>query len=371
MLKVNPIAAWILFLCLSLSIPSLHAQETEARATPDLPVGPSPAATVPFPQSGLLISGFVDAYYQNSFNNTVFPTSFTPNDKSFSLGMANLVLAKEGKVGFVADIAFGPRAEAANGYAGTALSFIKQMYVSYAATENLKFTLGNFGTHLGYEVIDSKSNFNYSTSYMFSFGPFFHTGIKANLSLGEKFGLMAGIFNDTDTKIDLVRGKHLGAQVSYVSGGLSTYLNYIGGRTSDQTDAIGETFAHQLDFTASYQVTEEFGLGLNATMKNVMPISGSTQSWSGMALYAKYALGKTFTVGARGEIVQDTDGLILGVEQDYIAALTLSGNIRLGNLTVIPEFRIDSASQASAFTNLAGNPLSKASGAILAVVYSF
>ncbi len=366
MLKINLNTAWPFFLCLFLSLPSLIAQEAS-----DFSAGSPPALAGPIQQSGLLISGFVDAYYQNSFNNTIFPTSFTPNDKSFSLGMANLVLAKEGKVGFVADIAFGPRAEAANGYAGTALSFIKQMFVSYAASDNLKITLGNFGTHLGYEVIDSKSNFNYSTSYMFSFGPFFHTGIKANLSIGEKFGVMAGIFNDTDTKIDLVRGKHLGAQFSYINGGLSAYLNYIGGRISDKTDVAEETFGHQWDITASYQVNEDLGLGLNATIKNLMPLAGTTRSWSGIALYTKYALGKTITVGARGEIIKDTDGLILGIEQDYISALTLSGNIRLGNLTVIPEFRIDSASQASAFTNLAGSPLSKASGAIIAVVYSF
>lgn len=366
MLKINPNTAWPLLFCSFLCISSVMAQEASS-----FPAGSPPSVNGPVQQSGLLISGFVDAYYQNSFTNTVFPTSFTPNDKSFSLGMANLVLAKEGKVGFVADIAFGPRAEAANGYAGTALSFIKQMFVSYAATDNLKITLGNFGTHLGYEVIDSKSNFNYSTSYMFSYGPFFHTGIKANLSLGEKFGVMAGVFNDTDTKIDMVRGKHLGAQFSYIHGGLSAYLNYIGGRISDKTDLEEETFGHQLDLTASYQVNDDFGLGLNATMKNIMPITGMTQSWSGIALYAKYALGKTITVGARGEIIKDSDGLILGIEQDYISAITLSGNIRLGNLTVIPEFRIDSATKGMAFTTIGGSPINNASGAIIAVVYSF
>ena len=371
MLNVKLINVCVLFLSFSLSFFSLQAQEIEAgvasnSAPSTLPVSPGPA-----PQGGLLISGFVDAYYQNSFTNTIFPTSFTPNDKSFSLGMANLVLAKEGKVGFVADIAFGPRAETANGYAGTALSFIKQMYVSYAASDNLKITLGNFGTHLGYEVIDSKTNFNYSTSYMFSFGPFFHTGIKANLSLGEKFGVMAGVFNDTDTKIDVVRGKHVGAQFSYLSGGLSAYLNYIGGRSSERTDFIEETFAHQFDLTASYQVAEALGLGLNATIKNVKTVNGNPEHWSGVALYAKYTLGKTFAIGARGEVIRDHDGLILGIERDYISALTLSGNIRVGNLTVIPEFRIDSASQPMVFSSITGDPISNASGAIVAVVYSF
>ncbi len=163
------------------------------------------------------ISGYLDGYYLGSFNNAPFPTSFTTENKSFSLGMANIVLSKTGKVGFVADLAIGPRAEMANGYAGTALSYIKQLYVTYSPSDALTFTMGNFSTHVGYELIDSKSNINYTVSYMFSNGPFFHTGVKANYALSDKFGLMLGVFNDTDTKIDVVSGKHIGGQLSYVS----------------------------------------------------------------------------------------------------------------------------------------------------------
>ena len=62
--------------------------------------------------SALEVSGFVDAYYQYSFNESPFPTSFTETHNSFTPGMANVVLAKTtGKVGFVADVAVGPRAE--------------------------------------------------------------------------------------------------------------------------------------------------------------------------------------------------------------------------------------------------------------------
>jgi hypothetical protein len=50
--------------------------------------------------------------------------------------------------------------------------------------------MGNFSTHVGYELIDSKNNINYTVSYMFSNGPFFHTGVKANYALSDKFGFM-------------------------------------------------------------------------------------------------------------------------------------------------------------------------------------
>lgn len=342
---------------LSIAIAPVSAQE--APATPEAE-----------PEAGLQVSGFVDAYYQHSFTNSVFPTSFTPNNNSFSLGMANLVLSREGKVGFVADLAVGPRAEAANGYAGSALSFIKQLYVSYAASDALTFTLGNFSTHVGYEVIDSKTNINYSTSYMFSYGPFFHTGVKANLALSDKWGAMVGVFNDTDTKIDVVSGKHLGAQLSYAGDKLSAYLNYLGGRVSDLSDVTPETMAHQIDLTASFQASDAFALGLNATTKRVLPDGADAASWSGLALYAKYAFNDVFTLGLRGEHIRDADGLILGVADEKINSLTVSGNIHLGALTVIPEFRLDSGLENS-FYSLSGDGLKQASGMLLAVVYSF
>ena len=87
---------------------------------------------------------------------------------------------KIGKVGFMADIGFGPRAEAANNtiYANSIIA-IKQLYVTYAPAEFVDITFGNFSTFFGYELIEPQNNFNYSTSLAFQNGPFYHTGIKA------------------------------------------------------------------------------------------------------------------------------------------------------------------------------------------------
>jgi hypothetical protein len=293
------------------------------------------------------ISGYLDGYYLGSFNNAPFPTSFTPENKSFSLGMANIVLSKTGKVGFVADLAIGPRAEMANGYAGTALSYIKQLYVTYSPSDALTFT------------------------YMFSNGPFFHTGVKANYALSDKFGLMLGVFNDTDTKIDVVSGKHVGGQLSYVSGKLSTYLNYIGGKSTEAFETDPEEFTNQFDLTATYALSDKVGLGFNGTKKSVKPTAGDASSWSGLALYSKFMLSDGFTLGLRGERIFDNYGLITGVEDNAITAFTVSGNFHIGNLTLIPEFRIDSGIKSDTFTSLDAKSLKSTSGLLMAVVYSF
>ena len=278
------------------------------------------------------ISGYLDGYYLSSFNNAPFPTSFTPENKSFSLGMAN---------------------------------------ITYSPTDALTFTMGNFSTHVGYELIDSKSNINYTVSYMFSNGPFFHTGVKANYALSDKFGLMLGVFNDTDTKIDVVSGKHIGGQLSYVSGKLSTYLNYIGGKSTDAFETDPEEFTNQFDLTATYALSDKVGLGFNGTKKSVKPTTGDASSWSGLALYSKFMLSDGFTLGLRGERIFDNYGLITGVEDNAITAFTVSGNFHIGNLTLIPEFRIDSGIKSDTFTSLDAKSLKSTSGLLMAVVYTF
>ena len=321
-------------------------------------------------KKGLQISGFVDVYYQYHFNKQPFPTSFTETHNSFTPSMANVVIAQEGeKIGFVADIAVGPRAEVANGYSGSTLSAIKQLFVTYAPSEKVTFTLGNFGTHVGYEVIDAPANLNYSTSYMFSNGPFYHTGLKADIALGEKFGAMVGVFNDTDTKIDEVSGKHIGGQLSYEDDKLAAYFNYIGGKVDD-SDEDNEVFAHQVDLTATYTISDAFGLGLNTTMKSVAPDKGDGTSWFGAALYANYAISDAVTLAFRGEFIDDKDGLILGLPDNSITSITLSGNFKVDNLTFIPEIRLDS-SKEDAFLDSDGNPTGSSPAFIFAAVYAF
>lgn len=323
------------------------------------------------PFRGLEISGAVDAYYEYNFNEVPFPTSFTGSQNSISLGMANVIFAKEGKkVGFKADLAFGPRAEVANGYTGTTLAAIKQLYITYAPIEKLTLTAGNFSTHVGYEVIDAPVNMNYSTSYMFSNGPFFHTGIKADYAATEQLGFMLGILDDTDSKFDLVKGKHIGGQVSYKGDNYGLFLNYLGGKKAD--DADGKLFDNQVDLTATFQATDALGLGLNATTKMFRDTElDESYNWSGAAIYANYKTSDRFTLALRGEYIADKDGIITSIADNSIMSVTLSGNINIGELRLIPEFRLDTSKEEGYFTDADGNAKTSSAGFLMGVVYSF
>ncbi len=77
---------------------------------------------------------------------------------------------------------------------------------------------------LGYEVISAAGNFNYSTSYLFSSGPFSHVGLKADFALGEDFSLMLAVMNPTDTNNNATGDYGFGAQLGYAGQYLNLYL---------------------------------------------------------------------------------------------------------------------------------------------------
>ena len=295
----------------------------------------------------LTITGSVDAYYRYDFNNPKdYPynsfTSFTRSSNSFELGMASLRADHSiGKVSATIDLGFGTRAEEfAYNDANTRLA-LKQLYVTYAPSSAIKFTLGTWATHVGYELLDAYLNRNYSMSYMFTNGPFTHTGLKADISLGGKSAFMLGISNPTDYRSAPAMPKSFIAPVSTGSNDdkLKAYFNFVGGKQNDYKKVV------QGDVVATYQVSDKFSVGINGTLQSVKSDLDSTGNfisyqWGGAALYLNYDPVSWFGLALRAEYIGDKDEF-LGLEK--VVAPTLSANFKIDNLTIIPEFRFDKA----------------------------
>ena len=133
----------------------------------------------------LVFFGSVDTYYKYDFSgHNNIPTSFAGDQNSVSIGMLDLGLKKKiNKASFVGELSFGPRGQyqsTPNGDGTTANrinSFhIQNLYVGYDLTDKLNVTAGYMATYIGYEVISPAGNFNYSTSYLFTNGPFQNAG---------------------------------------------------------------------------------------------------------------------------------------------------------------------------------------------------
>lgn len=293
-------------------------------------------------ESSFSVSGSVDTYYRSAEYSP--GTSFADLN-GFALGMANVVLSYEGaKAGFVADLVYGPRGEAAVFNSGGSSSIVNQLYVYYNVSDSFTLTLGNFNTFLGYEVISPVGNFNYSTSYMFSYGPFSHTGIKADIALSDNASLMLGVLNTTDmTESQPAADDYMfGAQIG-ISG---QYVNLLTGN--------GVT---QYDFTGGINLSDSFFVGVNATS-----YEDDNAEWSGIALYPQLTMSDSFAIGLRGESFDIKD-------VNTISSLTITGNITAGNLSIKPEIRIDNADNDVAAWS--ANGTDSLSSFVLAAIYSF
>ncbi len=327
------------------------------------------------------LSGSADVYYRYNFNDPQGEflnnlTSFTNTHNSFDLGMASIKAESSfGKVGMVADLGFGLRADefSYTDYQGSSYSrfAVKQLFLTFSPIEALKITAGSWATHIGYEVVDAYLNRNYSMSYMFSYGPFLHTGVKADFAISDKSAIMLGVANPTDFKTASGMPKTIIGQFSTSSKDdkLKAYLNFQGGRQTDSARM------YQGDVVLTYALSDAFSLGYNGTYqsrsaKNVGKWADGN-SWWGSAIYVNADPVSWFGLTLRGEYIND-EKTTLGIfgEEGNIFATTLSGNFKVDNLTIIPEFRFDNANN-EIFIKHDGTPSKNTTSFILAATYHF
>ncbi|HYG17591.1 MAG TPA: outer membrane beta-barrel protein [Ohtaekwangia sp.] len=359
------------------------------------------------------LSGSIDVYARTSMATrnaymangegdlTYGPSSAFAQLKGFSLGMANLIASYNGeKAGFVADLVFGPRGQDAvfNGSPGvgsyTGQRIINQMYGYLKLSDAVTLNLGQFNTFLGYEVISPTVNFHYSTSYLFSYGPFTHTGLRADFDFGNGLTGKLSVMNPTDMlEFNPVNTYTIGAQIGKTSDAGGVWLNIIygdqDGKLDTDVDGDGDESAgalFQVDLTTGYNLSETFYLGFNASYQtvgegevivgdDVEDLGNDATSFVGFAVYPKLTLSETFSLGLRGEYFSIKKGHlgIFGLDDEgdgNVIALTLSGNYKVGDLTLIPEIRMDKTSEDS-FLKKDGEATDMMPSLTLAAVYKF
>jgi hypothetical protein len=333
-------------------------------------------------------SGSIDTYFHSSFGveNPFYgdlgaPSTAFADMKGFGLGMANLIASYSGdKVGFTADLVFGPRGRAA--VFNSSQGIINQMYAFYKLSDKVTLNLGQFNTFLGYEVISPAVNFNYSTSYMFSWGPFSHTGLRADFDLGSGMVAKLAVMNPTDlVEFNPINTYTVGAQLGHTGDSGGIWLNVLYGDQDGNLKADDDPYVRdgnnnpigfvsssgslfQADVTAGWTLADKFYLGLNTSYQTVgagesfvaegdlKDSDGDASSFVGVAVYPKFTVSESFALGLRAEYLTVTNGHlgIFGVDGEGKGSameFTLSGNYKVGGLTFIPEVRIDKTSEDS------------------------
>jgi hypothetical protein len=280
--------------------------------------------------SKIAFSGFVDAYYSR---NVAQPSSrmnllrnFDIAENQFVLSLAELVVQKKAEpVGFRLDLDFGTANDVVHGiapYGGasySSLTNVQQAYLSALVPigSGLTIDAGIFVTHMGYEVIESPDNWNYSRSLLFAWAvPYYHTGVRLLYPLASNVTMGVYVVNGWNSFTDNNAEKSLGLSLNYAPGpSTAIILNVIDGFEQPAGADIGKKTV--FDFIVTQQVSEAFAVTLNADYgdERLAGTAGSPTvlpTWKGVAVYGRCALGSSSAIALRGEIFDDPAGYATG-----------------------------------------------------------
>ena len=167
--------------------------------------------------------------------------------------------------------------------------------------------------------------------------------------------------------------KFLLAQYSYTPADqFKLYLNYVGGQGIDTSKT------HQFDVVLTSKISSKFSIGYNGTVNSTRLNAGhgklaDGKTWWGSALYLNLDASDHFGLTLREEYFSDKNRLkVFGtyLKGGSVFASTLSANIKIKSLIIIPEIRIDEANK-NIFTRKNGNIAKGEADVLVAAVYVF
>ena len=191
-----------------------------------------------------------------------------------------------------------------------------QAYAAYKIPigSGLTIKAGKFVTLLGYEVIESPSNLNFSRSFMFGFAiPFTHVGALLSYSFGDWLTLTAGPVVGWDVAKDNNSAMSVTGQISLTPiKDFATALTFI---TGPEQNSNNHNVRTVLDWTLNYTAIKNLTLGANVDYgwEYKEPslvgagLSDTTAKWWGIAGYAAYDWTDKFRTALRGEYFRDSD----------------------------------------------------------------
>jgi hypothetical protein len=306
--------------------------------------------------AGIDMSGFVDTYYSVNFAQ---PTSqinklrnFDIGENQLNLSLVEMVFQKKAcPVGFRLDVDYGSANDIVQPGVTSTSSLLQQAYLTFVVPVGSGLTIdaGKLTTHMGYEVIESKDNWNYSRSFLFAWAvPYYHTGIRVGYSFSDAFSATFHILNGWNSLIDNNNSKSLGLQLSLAPTGSTTILlNLITGHENLTPVEYGARNVVDVDVT--HQLNESLSLGLNGDYGEAQTYGG-LMMWKGVAIYGRYAMTEKSGVAVRAEIFDDPQGYALGLgssadvkevtctyDYRFADALLLRGELRY-DFSNIPAF---------------------------------
>ncbi|PYY09055.1 MAG: porin [Acidobacteria bacterium] len=287
------------------------------------PTGPSLAGLL----GPTTLSGFVDTYYGQNFNNPASRTNtlraFDLSTNQFGLNLVELVAdrqpdANNSRTGYHIALGFGQAMNVVNSTDPGGLGFgqyLKEAYFSYLAPvgKGLQVDAGKFVTPHGAEVIETKDNWNYSRGLLFSYAiPFYHFGVRAKYTFNDKYAIAGYLVNGWNDVVDNNSGKTYGATFAWnPTKKFGITQNYMAG--PEQTN-INTNWRQLSDTVVTYSPTGRLSFMVNYDYArgDRIPTVPKPVYWTGAAGYVRYLLNRSNALATRYEYYDDKYGVTTG-----------------------------------------------------------
>jgi len=327
------------------------------------------------------LSAFVDVGWTKNWNDPrttltnpgrMFDTS--SNGFLFNMGevMLEKVASSDSPAGIRLKMGMGKDAGflASTENLGTSAQFdIVEGYVEYLApiANGIDFKVGKMATLAGYEVIESKDNWSYSRSLLFTWAiPLTHTGVRATYAFIDQISLTLGYVNGWNMINDNNNGKTFEGQLNLNP---TPWLNVIvnsyygpelaqGAAVSGANSSGDQRYVVDVCATVSW-TTWKFGINYDSGddqqlgPANAKNPRGSPDNWGGVAVYVKDQLTRWYAPSIRAETFRDGTGGVSGFAGStpggpFNTGFTIdnagapeAGKIHLWEVTFSNEFRIN------------------------------
>jgi len=301
---------------------------------------------------GFKASGFVDVAYTHNFNNPSTNLNqghiFDTNANAFMPHLVQVMLERPAdasgsaleRAGFRARLNFGVDARVTRartnfqpGVASDEMDF-QELYAEYILPigNGLKVQAGKINTLIGYEVINSWENPNFSRTFMFGLGQAFTTtGIRFTYTFNPMVTASIGLINGWDNVDDNNKGKSfewLVALTPHERFGVNFYGSYGAEQSNTQGLTADPNFggaitsgAPGFDASAKRTVVGSI-ITMKATDKDTIVLepyyanegNASTTSksqnarWNGLGAYLIHDFDDQWSARIRGEIFEDAGG---------------------------------------------------------------
>lgn len=360
----------ILASCTAMLLLTAQHMQAQDASPPAQPSSSTPAAAPATPPAsvwsvgGIDFSGLVDGYYNFNANHPPNRSNgnqlrnFDYDANAFSLNMAKLTMSHDADpVGFRVDLGFG---KAFNQILSSEPDFkhLEQAYVSWKPAKGKGFEadFGEFVTSAGAEVIESKDNWNYSRSLLFSLAiPYYHVGLRTSIPITKSFTGGVQVVNGWNNFSDNNSGKTIGLTGVYTKPKFTLSTNYYVGPENNHTNKgyrnlLDTTLLLTLTPKVSAYINYDYGQNRNTGVIDSESVNPKYQTtdlshWQGIAAALHYQATSKIAFTPRFEYFKDESGFSTGTVQN-VNEFTLTGEYKMPQgLLARLEFRRDNSDQ--------------------------